>query len=251
MISLKISEVNVYLRHVSEVFSHILEERGLLESKLFPVNEYISVACYHTYDHQYETMKRVWDKITPEDLAKQSKTLLSEIHALSITYQWLYFGLGRMGIISNKLDGDAAKESEEKREQWKWLLENWYRLSTAYFNSGKHTVEASGNANLAFGDDTLSWLKDHLEPVSVDQVRTIRRSLGSLELYCFLDECEARAKLIDHGPYPYNDDEIMVISEFTRMHDGREELWLPWSDTETKLPTSKLGVAFTIKDATA
>jgi hypothetical protein len=66
-----------------------------------------------------------------------------------------------------------------------------------------------------------------------------------------MDECEARAKLIDHGPYHFSDDEILVVTEFTKLHDGQGDLWLPWSDTETKLPTSKLGVAMTIKNATA
>ena len=248
---MELNEVNVLLQHVSDVFSDILAERGLLESELFPTNEYVSIGCYHTYDYQHELMKLVWDKITPEELAKQSKTLLSEIHALSITYQWLYYSLGRMGAIFNKHEDDAVKESAEKREEWKWLLENWYRLATAYFNTGKHSVAASGGANLAFEESTIEWLKDNLQPVEEDQVKKMRRSLGEVELYCFLDECEARAKLIDHGPYPFSDDEILVVSEFTRMNDGKGEPWMPWSNTEAKLPTSTLGVAMTIKNATA
>ncbi len=247
---MKVNEVNPLLRHVSNVFSDILAERGLLESKLFPVNEYISVACYHTYDHLYNLMKLVWDRITPEDLAKQSKVLLSEVHALSITYQWLYYGLGRMGIINNKLESDASKEPEEKRNQWKWILENWYRLAKSYFNTNEPTVAASGGTNLAFEEKTIEWLKDNLEPVDTEQVKKIRRSLGSVELYAFLDECEARAKLIDHGPYPI-DDEILVISEFTRLNDGKGEPWMPWSDTESKLPSSAMGIAMTIKNVTA
>lgn len=247
---MEISGVNNLLGHVSEVFGDILAERGLIESKLFPVSEYISVSCFHTYDFQYDLMKMVWERITPEDLAKQSKKLLSDIHALSITYQWLYYGLGRMGVIFNKLESEPSKESAEKQEQWKWILENWYRLATSYFNNGKHSVASGGYTNLAFEDNTISWLKDRLQPVKEEQVKKIRRSLGSIELYSFLDECEARAKLIDHGPYPYREDEILVVSEFTRMWDGKDK-WLPWSNTEAELPSSKLGIAFTIKNATA
>jgi hypothetical protein len=239
------------IKHISDTFSDILAERGLLESEIFPTNEYISVSCYHTYDHLYEVMKEVWSKITPEVLAKQSKTLLSEIHALSITYLWLYYSLGRMGIVFEKCESEPKNEAEEKRGQWQWMLEQWYKLSTNYFNSGKPTVAMSGAKNLAFGDDTLNWLKDHLEPVDTEQVKKIRRSLGQVELYAFMDECEARAKLIDHGPYPISDDEILVATEFTRLHDGQGALWLPWSDTETKLPSAKLGVALTIKGASA
>jgi hypothetical protein len=196
-------------------------------------------------------MKQVWSKISPEDLAKQSKTLLSEVHALSITYLWLYYSLGRMGIVFEKCNSEPKNEGEEERSQWQWMLEQWYKLGTNYFNTGKPTVAMSGSKNLAFGEDTLRWLKDNLQPVETDQVKKIRRSLGQIELYAFMDECEARAKLIDHGPYPISDDEILVATEFTRLHDGQGNLWLPWSDTESKLPSAKLGVAMTIKDASA
>lgn len=244
-------ETNKMIRHVSDTFSDILAERGLLESEIFPTNEYISVSCYHTYDHLYDVMKQVWTKITPEELAKQSKTLLSEVNALSITYLWLYYSLGRMGIVFEKCKDDPKNEPQEKQDQWKWMLEQWYKLGTNYFNSGEPTVAQSGATNLVLGDDSLNWLKDNLQPVNAEQVKKIRRSLGQVELYAFMDECEARAKLIDHGPYPISDDEILVISEFTRLHDGQGDLWLPWSDTETKIPSAKLGVAMTIKGATA
>jgi len=250
-ITLKLQEINQQIKHVSQVFTDILIERGLLESKLFPVNEYISVGFYQVYENLYDVMKQVWDKTTPEELAKKSKTLLSQVQGLSISYLWLYYGLARMGIIFNKCDGDPNKESAEKREQWKWMLEKWNELATHYFNSGKSTVAASGRVNLAFDQDTVTWLMDNMHSVTEDQVKKIRRTLGSIELYAFLDECEARAKIIDHGPYQVSDDEILVISEYTNLHDGKDDLWMPWSDTETKLPTSSLGVAMTIKGATA
>jgi hypothetical protein len=244
---MQVSEINPHIRHISNVFEDILAERGLIESQLFPVSEYISVSCYHTYDHQYDLMKQVWSKTSPEELAKKSKTLLSEIHALSITYQWLYYGLGRMGIIFNRCESDASKEDGQKREEWRWLLEHWYRLATSYFESGKPTVASAEFKNVALGEDSLSWLKDNLEPVQEDQAKKVRRTLGSVDLYAFMDECEARAKIIDHGPFKLENGDYLVVSEYTHLHDG-SELWLPWSDTETKLPSSTLGVAMTVRD---
>ncbi|MHA3962947.1 MAG: hypothetical protein AM325_005345 [Candidatus Thorarchaeota archaeon SMTZ1-45] len=246
-----IGDTNRMIKHISDTFSDILAERGLLESEIFPTNEYISVSCYHTYYNLYDVMNHVWSKITPEDLAKQSKTLLSEIHALSITYLWLYYSLGRMGIVFDKCNNDPRHEDEEKQKEWQWMLNQWYRLGINYFNTGEPTVASSERKNLAFSEDTLSWIKDNLESVNTEQVKKIRRIMGQVELYAFMDECEARAKLIDHGPYPFSNDEILVLTEFTRLHDGRGHLWLPWSDTEAKLPSAKLGVAMTIKGASA
>jgi hypothetical protein len=243
--------VNEQIAHISDVFTNILLERGLLESQLFPVNAYISLACYNTYETQYEIMKQVWDRITPEQLAKRSKTLLSEIHALSITYQWLYYGLGRMGVIFNQYENNPAKEPEEKQDQWRFILEHWYRLATHYFRSGLPTVEAAGYVNLAFNEEVIDWLKDRLEPVKSQQVSSLRKAIGTVDLYAFMEECEARAKIIEHGPYPVNNDEILVITEYTHLYDGYGNLWLPWSETEAKLPTSTLGIAMTLKDMKA
>ncbi len=248
---MNVSETNKMIQHISDTFSDILAERGLLESEIFPTNEYISVSCYHTYYHLYDVMKQVWAKTSPEKLAKQSKVLLSEIHALSITYLWLYYSLGRMGIVFDKCESDSKKEAKEKQKHWQWMLEQWYKLGTTYFNTGKPTVAASGGKNLVFDEDVLNWVKDKLEPVDTEQVKKIRRIMGQIELYAFMDECEARAKLIDHGPYLISEDEFLVMTEFTRLHDGQGDLWLPWSDTEAKLPSAKLGVAMTIKGASA
>ncbi|TFG04324.1 hypothetical protein EU538_12460 [Candidatus Thorarchaeota archaeon] len=244
-------EINELIAHLSGVFSDILVERGLLESELFPVNEYICVGFYQTYERLYDVMGQVWGRISPEELAQQSKTLLSEVHGLSISYLWLYYALARMGVIFNKLDGDPSKEPAERQEQWKFMLENWYRLATNYFNSGKPTIAASGAVNRVMDDETVDWLMSIIEPAPEEQVKKTRRIMGSVDLYAFLDECEARAKIIDHGPYHVSDDEILVFSEYTNLHDGQGDLWMPWSDTEAKLPTSTLGVAMTIKGVNA
>jgi hypothetical protein len=248
---MNIGDLNKQIAHLSDVFTNILVDRGLLESKLFPVNAYICCGFYTTYDRLYDIMKEVWKRVTPEKLAQQSKTLLSQVHALSITYQWLYYGLARMGVIFNKCGSDPAKEPREKQEQWRFILENWYRLATNYFNTGKPTVASAGYVNLAFGDDVLNWIKDRLQPVDQKQVAKVRRAFAAVDLYAFMEECEARAKIIDHGPYPMKSGEMLVLSEYTNLYDGHGDLWLPWSATEAKLPTSTLGVAMTIKNAKA
>jgi hypothetical protein len=196
-------------------------------------------------------MKQVWQKITPEELAKRSKTLLSEVQALSITYLWLYYSLARMGVIFNKCESNASKEPKEKRDQWLFMLDNWYRLATNYFSMGKPTVSASGGVNLAFDKKTIGWLLDRMQPVNEAQVSKARRAIGSVDLYAFMDECEARAKITDHGPYPLDKGEFLVASEYTNLHDGKGELWLPWSDTEAKLPSSTLGIGMVLKGGSA
>jgi hypothetical protein len=248
---MELSKINEQIAHLSRVFADIILERGFLDSKIFPVNAYICLAFYQTYERLYEVMSRVWKMITPEELARRSKRLLSPINALSITYLWLYYSLARMGAIYNKYGGNPSMEPAEKREQWRFMLEHWYRLATNYFDSGKPTVASSGKKNIALSEESLNWIRDHLQPVDVDQTVRARRAIGSIDLYAFLEECDARAKIVNHGPYTLGNGEILVISEYINLYDGRGRLWLPWSATEAKLPTSTLGVAMTIRGARA
>lgn len=246
---MQVKEINEIISHLSGVFADIVLERSLLESKIFPVNAYISLGFYQTYGELHNVMSQVWKKISPEELAEKNRGLLSPIHALSISYLWLYYSLARMGIIYNKCNGEPAKESAEKREQWKWMLEMWHRLATKYFSSGKPTVAASNLENIGLDKNAISWVQDHLQPVSAEQVTRIRRTMGSVDLYSFIDECEARAKIVNHGPYPLGNGEKLVLIEYMNLYDGQGRLWLPWSATETKLPSSTLGIAMVLKDA--
>lgn len=246
---MEIAEINDLITHLSRVFANIAVERSLLESKLFPVNAYISLGFYQTYSQLHGVMKRVWEKISPQELAERSRELLFPVQALSISYLWLYYSLARMGTIYNKCGGDPGKEPVEKREQWKWMLENWHSLATSYFASGKPTVAASGEKNLGLGDKSLAWVKNHVQPVSPEHTAKVRRVIGSVDLYSFIDECEARAKIVNHGPYPVGNGEDLVLTEYTNLYDGHGRLWLPWSATEAKLPSATLGVAMTLKGA--
>jgi hypothetical protein len=194
-------------------------------------------------------MNQVWGRISPEELAEKNRSLLSPIQALSISYLWLYYSLARMGTIYNKCKGDPNKEPLEKREQWKWMLEKWHSLSTRYFASGKPTVAASDGKNIGLNDEAIAWVKNHIQPVSPEQTVKVRRTIGSVDLYAFIDECEARAKIVNHGPYPIGSGENLVLIEYSNLFDGHGRLWLPWSATEAKLPSSTLGIAMALKEA--
>ncbi len=246
---MQVNEINDLISHISGVFSDIVLERSLLESKIFPVNAYISLGFYQTYSELYNVMSEVWKKISPEDLAKKNRGLLSPIQTLSISYLWLYYSLARMGIIYNKFHGDPSKEPAEKREQWKWMLEMWNRLATEYFASKKPTVAASNWQNIGLAEEAICWVKDNLQLVTSEQTRKVRRTIGSIDLYSFIDECEARAKIVNHGPYLLGNGENLVLIEYTNMYDGHGRIWLPWSATEAKLPSSTLGIAMVLKDA--
>nr|MDO8135165.1 hypothetical protein [Candidatus Njordarchaeum guaymaensis] len=248
-LKIRVKETNELIGHLSEVVDYQVTSRGLLESKLFPVTAYICVSFYNSYDMLYPILKKVSEKTMPERMGKESRKILSELHALTIFYIPLYYMVGRMGEI-HRNKGDPKSESPEKREQTMFVLDFWRRLSTSYFPGGKLTVYDSNKMNLALNQPDVDWVKEHIKDVTSEEVSKVKRTLASLDLVTYLDECEARAKLGEHGPYRINDNEILILREIVHLYDGGKPHF-PWSATEAKAPHSNIAFAFRLKNVEA
>ncbi len=244
---MNVQETNELIAHASELVDYQVSKRGLLETQLFPVTAYICVSFYNAYDMLYDILKKVSEKITPEQMGIESRKILSEIQALSIFYIPLYYMVGRMGeIYQNK--GDAASETIEKREETAFVMDFWKRLAESYFQ-GKLSVFDSEKKNIAINQKDVDWTIDHLVDIPMESAENIKRTMANLEIVSFLDECEARAKICDHGPYPINDNEILVFREISHLFDGKEPHF-PWSETQATAPFNNIAFAYRLKDVT-
>ncbi|MFX1464644.1 MAG: hypothetical protein ACFFBF_16600 [Promethearchaeota archaeon] len=241
-----VKEANEIITHVSELIDYQVSKRGLLESQLFPVTAYICVSFYNSYDMLYDILKRVSEKTTPEKMGRESRKILSEIQALSIFYIPLYYMAGRMGEIYRNNE-DPKSESDEKRKQTIFILDFWKRLATSYFPNGKLSVFDSDKKNFALNQSDVNWTLDHIINVSKEQAMKVKRTLANIELVSYIDECEARAKLCDHGPYQINDNEILVFCEILHLYDGTKPHF-SWSKTEVKAPYPNIAFVFRLKN---
>jgi hypothetical protein len=242
-----VKEVNELIAHASELVDYQVSKRGLLETQLFPVTAYICVAFYNAYDMLYEILKKVSEKISPEELGKNSRKILSEIQALSIFYLPLYYMVGRMGEI-HRNGGDPHSESIKKREETTFVMDFWKRLAMSYFK-GELSVFDSNKKNLALEQKDIEWTIDQLVEVPLEQAQKVKRTMANVEVVSFLDECEARAKLCDHGPYLLKNGEILVFREISHLYDGKKPHF-PWSETEASAPFSNIAFAYRLKDCT-
>ena len=243
---MNVKEANEIIAHASELIDYQVTKRGLLESQLFPVTAYICVSFYNSYDMLYSILKKVSEKTTPEMIGKESRKILSEINALSIFYIPLYYMAGRMGEISRN-NGDPKSESEEKRNQTIFILDFWKRLASSYFPNGKLSVNDSNKKNIALNQPDFNWTLDQIVDVSKEQAINIKRTMANIELVSYLDECEARAKLCDHGPYKVDENEILIFREILHLYDGGKPHF-SWSATEAKAPYTNIAFVFRLKN---
>ena len=246
---MNIKEVNDLISHISEIIDYQVKKRGLLESQLFPVTAYVCVSFYNAYDMLYDILKKVSEKTTPERMGKESRKILSELHALSLFYIPLYYMVGRMGEIQRN-NGDPKSETREKREQTMFILDFWKRLASSYFLDEKLTVYDSNKINIVLNQPDIEWSINQIIDVTSEKAVAIKRVMANLEVVSFLDECEARAKICDHGPYRISENEIMIFREIMHLYDGKKPHF-PWSATEAKAPLSNIAFAFRLKDVDA
>lgn len=245
-ILMNIKQANELIAKASELVDYQVSKRGLLESQLFPVTAYICVSFYNAYDMLYDVLSKVAKKTTPEIMAKDSRKILSEIHALSIFYLPLYYMVGRMGEISRN-NGDPRSEPEEKRDQTIFVLDFWNRLARSYFPNNKLSVYDSDKQNVALDQPQIEWVNNRINDVNLEEAKKIKRTMANLETVSFLDECEARAKICDHGPYEVDNDEKLVFREISHLYVGRKPHF-PWSETEAQAPYPNIAFVYRLKD---
>lgn len=246
---MNIKEVNDLISHISEIIDYQVKKRGLLESQLFPVTAYVCASFYNSYDMLYDILKKVSEKTTPERIGKESRKILSELHALSLFYIPLYYMVGRMGEIQRN-NGDPKSETREKREQTMFILDFWKRLASSYFLDEKLTVYDSNKINIVLNQPDIEWSINQIIDVTSEKAVEIKKVMANLEVVSFLDECEARAKICDHGPYRISENEIMIFREIIHLYNGKKPHF-PWSATEVKAPFSNIAFAFRLKDVDA
>ncbi|NVM29412.1 MAG: hypothetical protein HWN65_11285 [Candidatus Helarchaeota archaeon] len=241
-----INETNQLLRQLSYTFDNLFLKRLTVESKIFPVNEYIMVACLNSYSKFYQQLKLVNEKISPEEIANKQKKLFTEITPLQIFDLQMFPLFGRT-IYYCQHGNDPTCESFEKFQETQFILDFWRRLAKTYFGTGALTIEEMDGMAKTLPESDLKFIKQQLFTPEKQDLSKIKRASAQLEVYCFMDECEARMKISDHGPYAMENGELLVVREIVRLNDGKNPQW-PWSNTKAVAPTTVIAFAFTLKD---
>jgi len=225
-------EANKLIAMLSESVRSNMLTRNIVESQIFPVTHYIGVACYILYDQsfQYNVFKEIAKKISPEDIGKRSKCLGSPLNQLAFYSLAMLYLHGRAQVINDNLylkkrgNTDIIIESEEKKQETKFVLDFWRRLSPNYLNSGTLVTEKKKLQVLT--DDYINNLKDQMIPINdtnKDLIKKLKQTIAHLTIFNFLFQAECRAGIFEHGPYYLdNDSEPLVFKEFQYLYTGKE-----------------------------
>ncbi len=237
--------MNELIVHVSKAFDEMFMKRLAIESQLFPTTEYIIVACVNSYITFYSQLSQVANLITPEEIGKNQKYLFSEITPLQIFDIVMFPLFGRMSRIISLHKGDPFKESVEKFKEMQFIVDFWERLASTYFNGNLTVYEMNGKCQI-LDESQLREIKKSMTSTSLEEIKEIKKVAANLQLLSFMDECETRMRISSHGPYPHENQDL-VITEMIRFHTGESQQW-PWSETKAKAPYSSIAFVYGLKD---
>lgn len=248
-------EANELIRIMEENVIKALAGRFNVESQLFPVSEYIGVACYQLYDQsfQYNVIKNVVDNGgVPREIARKSKTICGYLNGLAFqTFAMVYLH-GRAQCLYDL--GGSEQELEEKREETKFILDFFRYLNPNYRNDGELLADHSEDENMRVLDGGLvEKLREDLFEASKDQVKQFKRIVANLTTHNFLDKCECRGGIFEHGPYELDTGELLVFKDFQFLYTGDEiftgrKASFEWSATEAKSPIPNISLGYVLKD---
>lgn len=239
-------KANALLRRASAASTYLLSQRTALESKLFPVTAYNSVACAQIYrGYQYNLFKQLAERITPEEIGQRCRTLAAYPNVLGV---WAFIGLWGLGRMQDLFDaGGAENEAPERRKEAKFMIDFWYRMATNYYDSDTPLAAENNDTAQVLPNNILDMVKQELQPINKDQVSKLKRTMAQLYLAEFLSYCECRASIHEMGPYPISDNEVLIFREFSPLYDGSRLIW-DWHDTDAKSPVPNFSVALVLKD---
>jgi len=222
-------EANELIALISKTTVNNILKRGMVESKIFPVSHYIGVACYILYDqsYQYNILKEVASKISPEEIARRSKSLGPGLNQLAFYSTCMLYLHGRAQVIYDNLNKKKAGETnivvepETKKKETKFVLDFWKRLSPNYLND--ETLILKNKKITCLSDDYIEKLKDNMIPINNNKeiTKRLKQTIAHLTIYSFLSQAECRMSISEHGPYYFKDNtEPLIFKEFLELHTG-------------------------------
>lgn len=229
-------KANEYIRIVSENVRRNLLGRSVVETPLFPVSHYIHVATYILYDQSYlyNILKEVAKVLPPEDMARRNKTFSTPLNQLAFNSLAMLYLHGRAQVIHDNLTKKAKTknnnievEPEEKKQETKFILDFWSRLSPNYRNDGQLTA-GDGTIRI-LSQDTIDTLQSEMVPAEdkPELVRDIKRATAALTSRNFLAMAECRAGIFEQGPYETaSAEEVLIFKDFITLYTGEVPLGL-------------------------
>jgi len=212
-----LKETNELIELLSDNVRRGIDKRAAVSSQLFPVSTYICIACEQLYDqtYQYNAFKSMVEEggVDPREIGPKCKTVGSLLNGLAFQSFAMLYLHGRGQSIYNW--GGPEHEPEEKKKETMFLMDFFRHLNPNYRNDGLLIVDQSEDKNMKVIDKKMvEEFRSGMFDATPEQIKKFKRTIALIMNYGFLDKCECRMGIFEHGPYPLDNGELLLFKEF-------------------------------------
>jgi hypothetical protein len=123
------------------------------------------------------------------------------------------------------------------------LFDFWHGATTSWRADGFSTAWAAGNVVKPYPAECIEELASAVVDISPSEVTGLRRSMGTLMQFLFLNFMECRVGIGETGPYALPRDRVMLVREFAFLGPS----FLPWSAVAAGAPFESVVAALVFR----
>lgn len=232
-----LDEYNAFLAHLGAVYKAEMSRRTVLESELFPVNQFVILAQIEDYLRTPQRLRTIAAHATPGELAGSGLPIGTQRNFFSLVAIPLHYLAGRELL----LDLDMISPASDLEDHLA-VLEFWRQATIARRVDGVLLNSDAGDGSRVVSDAMVQQIAGELIPAQGDAIEQLRRFGATLTAYCVLESCDTRLAVCDTGPYESGDpDTYLVLRELATDRDGH----FPWTEGLTEpLPHHQFVIAY-------
>jgi hypothetical protein len=221
---LDLLEANAYLQKAADSFFFQCTTRTVQESKLFPVNPYISLSYLNAWYRWPELLRKIDAAMPAEEIGDRARQVGSYVNTISMGLIPQFYSGGRQIL----LDMGMLKPTDAIDDVM-FVLDFGRRLNLSYHRAHGHTIPSDANQRdqVHTARQTAAFEDAAVGVTPGDKLHTaFGRFMAAMSAYGFLSHCECRLSFCNHGPYKTRGGHEMLVRDAVDL----AECDYPWMD---------------------
>jgi hypothetical protein len=210
--------------------------RTMFASPLIPM-EYLAIQGLEVWDRWPAIVERIMAARSPEAIGEALRRPGFGVNATHFFCLACLPPGGHDGWLRHGVSyPDAA-------ERFSIMYDFWHGATVSWRADGFSTAWAAGNVVRPYAAACIEELSAPVVSVSTGEVTNLRRSMGALMQFLFLNFMECRVGIGESGPYALPRDRVMLVREFAYLGPS----FLPWSGVAAGAPFQSVVAALVFR----
>jgi len=204
----QVLDANVFARKAADSFYWQCTTRTVQESKLFPVNPYISLSYLNAWYRWPELLRKIDAAMPAEDIGDRARNVGSYVSTITMGLIPQFYLGGRQILM----DMGMLKPTDAI-DDIMFVLDFGRRVNMGYHRAHAHTFASDANQRSQIMTERQAQVfeADAIGVKPGDRLLTsFNHFMATVSAYGFLSHCECRLSFNNHGPYKVPGGEMIV-----------------------------------------